>query len=207
MALPIIPVGIINPSLKNGRLGPCDAIPTYMPGWGHVSLHPKAELAWRCLAALAWGELGVHLTVTSPADAYRSYVWQEAVFRQRYRTPFDPELCDTKDARSWNGVTWWKLKGVAAVAVPGTSNHGWGLAVDVCLWNGRETVGITSDPRVWQWLQGQAVSLGWSWEMQSEPWHLRHYPGTERVTQRVSDLAAWFEAQAQAQVQAVQAAS
>ena len=107
----------------------------------------------------------------------------------------------------WGGVRWFKLKRLAPVATPGASNHGLGIAVDVCIWNGRECVGITTDERVWSWLKANAISLGWSWELQDEPWHLRHYPGTDRVTQRVTDVDAWLAAVAQPQAQAVQAAS
>ena len=54
-------------------------------------------------------------------------------------------------------------------AVPGTSNHGWGLAVDF-----RYPGSVTSTPG-FSWLLANAPSFGWTWAgrtfAQVEPWH------------------------------------
>ena len=53
------------------------------------------------------------------------------------------------------------------MAAPGTSNHNLGIAVDVANANGV----------VLKWLEGNALEFGFSWEIQSEPWHLRYVAG------------------------------
>lgn len=77
-------------------------------------------------------------------DAYRSYAQQVAVYRER------PSLA----------------------AVPGTSNHGWGLAVDLC--GGLQTAGSPQD----RWMHANAGRFGWAhpkWAepggSRPEPWH------------------------------------
>ena len=77
--------------------------------------------------ALARSVLNTYGWMPALTDSYRPYSVQEAIFRQRYRagaySPFG-------DYRSWLGQRWGRVTGAAA-AVPGTSNHGWGIAVDV----------------------------------------------------------------------------
>lgn len=77
-------------------------------------------------------------------DSYRSYPEQVAVYRQR------PSLA----------------------AVPGTSNHGWGLAVDLC--GGLQNAGSMQD----RWMHASAGRFGWAhpdWAepggSRPEPWH------------------------------------
>ena len=61
-----------------------------------------------------------------------------------------------------------RLPGVASAACPGTSNHGWGLAVDI--------YAVGAEGRL-EWLLDNAARFGWSWELQSEPWHIRYVLG------------------------------
>lgn len=134
---------------------------------------------------------GYDLSASSPGDAYRSYAAQEYVFRQRYTDSYLPLRNTLSSQRIWNGVTWYKRVSVAAVAVPGTSNHGLGIALDVAIWNGAKIVSITAISGVWAWVQANAVSFGLSWESQAEPWHLRLTVG-DNPTQRVLDMEAFF---------------
>jgi hypothetical protein len=84
-------------------------------------------------------------------DSYRSYSEQVAVFRQR------PRLA----------------------AIPGTSNHGWGLAVDL-------GCGVQSSRTAqYRWMTANAGRFGWvhpAWAVRSpfEPWHWEfgHLAGT-----------------------------
>jgi LAS superfamily LD-carboxypeptidase LdcB len=65
------------------------------------------------------------------------------------------------------------------MATPATSNHGWGLAVDV--WganNGRL-----------DWMLQNCDKYGFSWEIQSEPWHIRYVCG-DKLPQAVLDYEA-----------------
>jgi hypothetical protein len=137
-----------------------------------VRLVAPAARAWRamCAAALAAGHT---LKATSVADSYRSYAVQESTFRARYSTS---HLANRPTAW-WQGRTWWLRPGMATAAVPGTSNHGWGLAVDI----GDELDGDAGteaiDTATVNWLVANAARFGFSGELQSEPWHWRYYPG------------------------------
>lgn len=164
---------------KNGELGPCLLESIYFVGAGHASLHKAAARAWNALAVACLKATGKKLTVTSVADAYRSLQQQTDVFLNRYVKVYNPLTCTLADQRVWNGVRYYKKRGVAAVAVPATSNHGWGLAVDVAIWSSASNsrVGITSNSQVWQWVLANAQKYGFSWEMQSEPWHIRYVTG------------------------------
>lgn len=156
----------------NGRLpaGSLRTLPNHNGG-ADVTLHPLAARAWLALTAAALAD-GHTLKTSHPNSSYRPYADQERIFRARYYpSPFG--------TRFWLGQLWRKRAGVAAAAVPGTSNHGLGLAVDT----GHETDG---DPGVESiggaglaWLIGNAHRFGFSAELQSEPWHWRYVAGDQ----------------------------
>jgi hypothetical protein len=197
VTLTVLPVTLpagFKPAM-NGKLTACQLKPVFLPGHGMGSLFPTAARAWSALALIAHSELNVQLTATSVADTYRPYENQVAVFQQRYVNWFNPLICTTTDSRVWNGVRWYKRRNVAACATPGTSNHGYGLAIDSAVWaqtpNGNwYTQGITADPKVWAWMLANVTSFGFSWES-SEPWHIRHIWG-DTVSQRVKDIELWI---------------
>ena len=192
--LPIYPITMPT-SLKgaqNGRLTMVNLKSVPFSGSGYGALHPLAARAWLALTVACIAETKAQLTAVSIADAYRNYALQEQVFRQRYRPNWNPLTCTRESPRRWGGRVWWKLKRVAPVAAPGESNHGWGLAVDVGVWRGGpQVVPITADPTVWTWLQANAVSLGFCWESQKEPWHIRYFCG-DVLPQRVLDIEAFL---------------
>jgi hypothetical protein len=68
---------------------------------------------------------------------------------------------------------------MAPAAVPGTSNHGWAIAKDFA----SETDGDAQPEAITagavKWLNENAPRFGWSFELQSEPWHLRHVTGDD----------------------------
>jgi LAS superfamily LD-carboxypeptidase LdcB len=109
---------------------------------------------------------GILLKPTSTFDAYRPYSVQKAVFLQRYSS----EILKGRPVRTWRGVTYSLKPGLAPVAAPGTSNHGWGLAVDI--WN------VSQNGRL-DWLLANQKRFGFSHELQSEPWHIRYTLGDE----------------------------
>src|SRR5690554_2822382 len=101
------------------------------------------------------------------ADAATALAAMNAVYRAR----FDRDLCMESGYRTLADQRRLKsLKGGLA-ATPGKSNHGWGLAVDLC----RTAVSGTS----WQWLQDNGPTFGWfkpAWAKRGgsgpyEPWH------------------------------------
>lgn len=127
-------------------------------------LHHWAADSFDAMHALA-ARHGIDLKLT---DGYRPYETQERLFRERYkRIPW------VRGSKVWNGERWWLWYGATA-AVPGFSNHGLGLAVDI------HTVGLGTPyaPGVkLRWLLEYAEDFGWSWELQSEAWHLRYVWG------------------------------
>jgi hypothetical protein len=169
---------------SNGHLNPLgQSTPVYFPGYGWGALEPTTKRCWDAFAVACLAATGKTLSVT-PGGAYRSYEAQVAAFNQRMSPTYNPLTCTTT-TRTWNGKKYWLKRGFSPCATPGTSNHGWGLAVDTAIWPGagQRLAGITSDPKVWTWVKDNAVSFGWSWEGAREgqpgfePWHLRHVTG------------------------------
>lgn len=106
---------------------------------GGGSLRKDAAAAWNAMAAEARSRYGVNIAVTGPDSAYRSYA------RQVY----------------WRAV--WCARGQCGnAAVPGTSNHGWGIAVDVPSYV--QAIINTIGPR-----------YGWNKACSDAPWEPWHY--------------------------------
>ena len=67
-------------------------------------------------------------------------------------------------------------------ATPGTSNHGWGLAVDLCS-------SVTNSRASMAWLTENGRTYGWAnpdWALPGgsgayEPWHWEYVPGTDAL--------------------------
>jgi hypothetical protein len=120
----------------NGQV-PADALsPIGQPG--HRLFAPAAA-SWQNLVAAA-GRDGFDLSIT---DSYRSYEQQV-------------DLADRKGLYRNGGLA----------AVPGTSNHGWGLAVDADV----------RDPALLDWMRTNAPRYGWVEASPREPWHWEFRP-------------------------------
>lgn len=144
--------------------------------WGFLAngllrdIQPYGKLHWR--AAEAWEPMrqkaladGVgFFKPSSSGDTYRSFQSQKTAFLQRYQLKAIPN----STTRTFAGKKWFLKKGLARLAVPGTSQHNLGLAVDVHTASGDRL----------KWMQQNIVSFGWSWEViPSEPWHIRLVTG------------------------------
>jgi hypothetical protein len=115
---------------------------------------------------------GAPLRPTSAADGYRSYDVQVRTFLARY-APATTGMGPFYDVRYWQGRRYIRVSGASA-AVPGTSNHGWAIAVDFA------DVGATGGTR-WSWLMDAAPRFGfvnplWARDGRpengsQEPWH------------------------------------
>src|SRR4029453_13479957 len=103
------------------------------------------------------------LRATSSADSYRTLEQQTQTFKSRYTRDF----LAGRPFRRFQGHKWFQRPDTAVAAVPGTSNHGLGLAVDVA-----GATGARLD-----WLLAHAADYGWSWGTQSEGWHIRYCSG------------------------------
>lgn len=167
MKLPIRPV-VLPDDLKgetNGKLS--KNLLRAVPGG---QLHYLAAAAWLALIDAA-AKAKVELAPTSSADTYRTYEVQLKTFKARYDT-----TKRLSKPRAFEGKLHWLKPGKAAAAVPGTSNHGWGLAVDVANIGSHKL----------EWLTAHAHEFGWSWELPTEPWHLRYIAG-DRVPEMVQE--------------------
>lgn len=182
VALPVLPA-VIPPSIVGQTNGHISADHLTNVGGPEVRLlADEAAISFVRLRDACLLGSGVFLYIMG-GGAYRSYDEQVALFRQRYQTPPKAGL-PADHYRTWNGVRYSLKPGYASAAVPGTSNHGLGIAVDVAepvidpdTGKVMGTIGIASSP-AWGWLLGHAVAYGWSWEFpqeppSGEPWHLR----------------------------------
>ncbi|MEV0284659.1 MULTISPECIES: peptidoglycan DD-metalloendopeptidase family protein [unclassified Kribbella] len=89
-----------------------------------------------------------------------------------YRAQFGKTLCITDSYRSYSSQVSLYARKPSLAALPGTSNHGWGVAVDLC--GGVDRFGTAQ----YQWMKRHASQYGWvhpSWADQGgsreEPWH------------------------------------
>ncbi|CAA9256403.1 MAG: hypothetical protein AVDCRST_MAG76-2527 [uncultured Acidimicrobiales bacterium] len=101
-------------------------------------------------------------------DAAAAYGRMAVAYRARFRT----RLCITDSYRPFETQVVAQREKPALAAKPGTSNHGWALAVDLC--GGANDFGT----RQHRWLQANAPSFGWrqpAWARKGgdrpEPWH------------------------------------
>ncbi|SEP16904.1 NlpC/P60 family protein [Trujillonella endophytica] len=107
-------------------------------------------------------------------DAAASYRAMDAAFAAAFGTP----ICITDSYRTYAGQVRLYGQKPALAAVPGTSNHGWGLAVDLC--GGIDGFGSPQ----YRWMVANAGRFGWlhpTWadpgNGREEPWHWE-YAGT-----------------------------
>lgn len=164
MAYPVVSLrrpaaleGHANGELPDELLRPIDA--------RGARLLAVAALAWLAMAAAALRD-GIVLEVGSVAEAYRTFLEQRRIFLERYTTDI-AQAARPLEAKVYEGRTYYRRSGVATAAVPGTSNHGLALAVDIAGASGARL----------RWLLAEAWRYGFSWEIQSEPWHLRYVAG------------------------------
>lgn len=101
-------------------------------------------------------------------DAATAYVQLSNAFAQR----FGHQVCITDSYRSYAQQVALYAQKPSLAALPGTSNHGWGLAVDLC--GGVQKFGSTEH----RWMKANAGRFGWvhpRWAepggSRPEPWH------------------------------------
>lgn len=123
--------------------------------------------SWYVLAKTVQLRFGWTPRITSAGDAYRSYEIQERIFKQRYQPSYIQYAAGKVDRRVWNGVAYYRKPGTAAAAVPGTSNHGLGIAVDVAHMSYNTTrwnqFALVATSLGWSNREGRAVNEAWHW--------------------------------------------
>lgn len=162
--LPIVKVKLCS-HLKNVKPG--ELTPDLLKNIEKGKLHHCAADAYEAMDEAANAE-GIDLSPTSTADTYRSLEMQEYGFFQRYTTTPKPAQMKQKP-KIYKGKAWYLKKGMAPLAVPGTSNHNLGIAVDIAEATGRRL----------DWMLANAHKYGFSWELQVEPWHIRYVAGDD----------------------------
>lgn len=159
----------------NGRLD-TDILVT-MPGQDggpEIRLVKPAARAWLALCAAAL-EAGHTLKSTGFADSYRPFKVQRRIFLQRYTTT----PLANRPSKVWKGERYFQRPKTAEAAVPGTSNHGWGLAVDTGEERDHDTGTERLSKKGLAWLLANEERFGFSHEVQSEPWHIRYFAGDD----------------------------
>ncbi len=138
------------------------------------ALELGAAISWLKLAQAAL-TAGHSLRLT---DSYRPRSVQERIFLQRYARQSSGGGF-YGDVRHYNGVRYVRKRGTASASVPGTSNHGSGLAVDITGIN----AGYGNRPTdAYRWLSNNASAYGWTnpaWAKTRnfwEPWHWEYNP-------------------------------
>ena len=102
-----------------------------------------------------------------------------AELHEVFKVAFGRNLCLTDSYRSLSAQRRVAALRGGLAATPGTSNHGWGLAIDLCGSESRSSA-------VLGWLSENAPVYGWEnppWAQRSgsgpyEPWHWEYLPGT-----------------------------
>jgi hypothetical protein len=111
-----------------------------------------------------WGTSGQVLR----ADAAASFNALSRKYAETFRAP----ICVTDSYRDYPSQVAVRAAKPTLAAVPGTSNHGWGVALDLC-----DGVQVFGSPQH-EWLKQHAMAYGWfhpSWAQaggsKPEPWH------------------------------------
>ncbi len=130
---------------------------------GDVSRYPNGNIPLEALCPL-WGAPGHYLRADA-AHAFNS-------LSEAYAAQFGEPICVTDSYRALGVQVRLRASKPQLAAVPGTSNHGWGTAVDLC--GGIQDFGTPTHG----WMQANAPLHGFfhpSWAQQSgskpEAWH------------------------------------
>ena len=161
--------------------------PGELPAYLLRSIRPYGRLHW--LAAQAYEAMrraahadGIRpFRPTSVGDTYRDLATQQRGFLARYtKAP----IANSSSIRMWKGERWYLKPGLAPMAVPGTSRHNLGLAVDI-----QDATGARL-----AWMERNCLDFGFCWEFRSgaEPWHI-YYFKAESIPARVQQ---WLDSHA-----------
>ena len=186
MLYPVLP--IIMPSdlagVPNGKLPPKLLRNIQAP---KGQLHSLAATAWNAMQLAAYFD-GIEL---KHVGAYRPLSEQMALFMNRYA--LSPTGRTPQVTRTYLGKTWYLKKGMAPAGVPGTSNHGIGLAIDIANASGKRLDWLLGDG----FATSNALKYGFTWEVADpknpnfEQWHIRYVCG-DKLPQAVLAAIAVF---------------
>ena len=183
---PVLPI-IMPTKLKgftNGELP--DTLLRPVKGGGKLEAH--AATAWSAMQLTAYFD-GIDLS--KHVGAYRPLTAQKALFAQRYSTTQTGRVPQV--TRTMGGKTWYLKKGMAPAGTPGTSNHGFGVAIDVASASGDRLKWLLGDG----FLTCNALKFGFSWQVSDskdknfEAWHLQYFAG-DKLPQAVIEAIEAF---------------
>ncbi len=151
----------VSRSLARDPLPDCRGVVDHTSGNGEI---PASDLC------LLWD--GVHMLRGDAAVTLTE-------LNQNFHAAFNRDLCLVDAYRTLAVQRRLKYTKPGLAATPGTSNHGWGLAIDLC---GQET----HNRAVMSWLAENGPTFGWAnppWAKPGgsgayEPWHWEYVPGT-----------------------------
>lgn len=193
------PVGkvVLPKSLKNvpnGRVDKKDLVKIKSGGY----MHKVAAGAFNAL----YDEAKKNGFVLKTIGQYRSYEDQLEMFNDRYS--LQPTGRVPQVTRKFLKKKWFLKKGKSPSGVPGTSNHGFGLAVDLGLAgpNGK-VLSLRGNGKAWSWmcanaplygfyLQGPSTKLGKP-NPEFEAWHWQYCMGDKLPPAVVAILKAMSE--------------
>lgn len=172
----------------NGNVPASLLAPLDGENYGNAELRRDAAAAWNRARAEVKAKTGIVLTVRG---WNRSLAEQERFFFERYA----PTPSGGVDVRWYKGVRYSRVRGAPA-AIPGTSNHGWGLAVDIDDFGAYGTSGnarsrlATPILEKHGWTDTEGSSIG-------EPWHRVYNPAkdTHPAPVQEDDMSAAAERQ------------
>lgn len=130
-------------------------------------------------------------------SAYRSLASQRALFLARY-TPQLTGRGKYNDARWYKGKRYVRTSPAGMVAVPGTSTHTTGTALD-----------LSTSSKAHAWMLKNGARHGWKRTIASEPWHWEYAASRDTVLkaqQAAAKAAAAKKAAARAKVKKAQKA-
>lgn len=126
-------------------------------------LHPIAADAWHAWREHAFANGIKTFKPTSPNDCYRSISIQMQAWNARMTTV--PQA--GQKPKLFDGKNWYLKPGNAPIAQPGKSHHNLGISVDVSEASGER----------YEFMAATAQQFGWTWELDSERWHVNYYTG------------------------------
>ncbi|MGZ6865499.1 MAG: NlpC/P60 family protein [Blastococcus sp.] len=157
---PAAPNAALTAAERTGACGavvPRHGVPT--AAWGGWA---NGQIPGSALCSLG---VGGHMLRCDAAAAYRR-------LSAAYQSAFGAPLCITDSYRSYGAQVAAFLEKPALAAVPGTSNHGWALAVDLC-----GGINVAGTPQS-NWMAANAGRFGFvhpEWAQpgaeKPEPWH------------------------------------
>jgi LAS superfamily LD-carboxypeptidase LdcB len=116
------------------------------------------------------------ITLVMTGSGYRSYQRQYDMFMDRYSLKYDGR--NPMVTRRFDGRIYYLKKGKSPSAVPGTSNHGYGLAVDLSVGNPKVFAWLNKNaPKFGFYLQGKPTRPDGTKNPEYEPWHWQKVNG------------------------------